>query len=101
MTRWLLVLLCLVWAGAASAQASRARSIEDCEKIRAAHEYNLCLAAFSPRVGERRARVRGSARQERTAIRRGRGGREIARSRGGRQSATFEVRSSRRSARRR
>lgn len=91
--RLLAALILIVWSGAAVAQ-TRARSVEDCEKIRSAHEYNLCLASFSPRVGQRRARVRGEPAQERTVARSGRSQRYVTR-RGGRQSAVFEVRGSR------
>jgi hypothetical protein len=91
--RTLILLLVLLWPALAQAQGA-ARTIEDCEKIASAHEYNLCLASFSPRQGERRARV-AAPREERRVGRRGRSRAGVVTRRGGRQSATFEVRGSR------
>ncbi|HEY8567408.1 MAG TPA: hypothetical protein VIL65_18050 [Beijerinckiaceae bacterium] len=99
--------LCLLLPSVAGAQA---RSIQDCEKIKADLAYNQCLADFGPRMGERAPRgaasavepdedeepkaTRGSGRSGSRAAARSRSGRYAARS-GGRLRATFDLRSNR------
>lgn len=89
-----LLLLCPLAVAAQSPEAPRA--VSDCERIKNDLAYNQCLASFGPKRGERAARA---AEDEGPAVRRpGRGGRSARRSRGGRQTATFDVVSGRRGA---
>jgi hypothetical protein len=89
-----LLLLCPLSVAAQSPEAPR--SVSDCERIKNDLAYNQCLASFGPKRGERAA---PAAEDDGPAVRRpGRGGRSARRSRGGRQTATFDVVSSRRGA---
>lgn len=48
-----LILLLAVTLTAAGTAAAAPRSIADCETVRAADAYNLCLASFGPAPGRR------------------------------------------------
>lgn len=50
------VILALTKAGSAS---TAQRSVEDCERLRNAHEYNLCLASFGPKARASRVSTSG------------------------------------------
>ena len=90
----LICLLFLLAPTLAFAQ-EQARSISDCEKIKADLAYNNCLASFGPKMGERRSRATAAPADadEEPAVRRG--GRRSSfsgRGRRGRVSASFDVR---------
>lgn len=55
------------------AQGAKPRSLEDCEKIEEAMNYNACLASFGPKRGERPSAGSGveRAQDEEPAARRG------------------------------
>jgi len=95
--KYLLTCLLLLSPLVAAAQSSDApKSVSDCERIKNDLAYNQCLASFGPKRGERAA---PTAEDEGPVLRRsGRGGRSARRSRGGRQTATFDVVSGRRGA---
>ena len=97
-----LVFLALLTLMLAHAPPAHARTLEDCEKIRDWHAYNLCLSSFGPRRGQRA--VTGQPRAEEPEHRvYGRGGRveqgrralapglSVQRVKGGRVRATFDV----------
>lgn len=50
-------LLCAALALLSPVEAIAAGSIDDCEKIKAAAAYNLCLASFGPKRGGGRAAI--------------------------------------------
>jgi hypothetical protein len=98
--RYACALLLLTWPFAAAAQT--ARSVADCEKVKGDLAYNQCLASFGPpaRSGSspstagpaepeepveqgRRSRMRTSGSGTDAGV--------VARRRGGRKSAAFEV----------
>jgi hypothetical protein len=59
----------------ASLPASAQTSIDDCEKIQKADDYNKCLAQFGPMRGQRAARPAGKRYGGSHASRRGQHGR--------------------------
>ena len=75
-----------------------ARTLDDCEKIKDWHAYNLCLSSFGPKRGQRS--VTGQPQAEgpegrvygrKAAARRAPGGLNVQRIAGGRVRATFDV----------
>lgn len=82
----------------ASAPAE-ARTLEDCEKIRDWHAYNVCLSSFGPRRGQRAATAvpagvdpeQRAYGRNRAAARRGPAGLTVQRVAGGRVRASFDV----------
>ena len=93
-------LICLLFllAPTLALAQEQARSISDCEKIKADLAYNNCLASFGPKMGERRSRAAAAPADadEEPAVRRGsRRGSYSRRGRRGRVSAGGEVRQSR------
>ena len=81
-------LICLLFllAPTLALAQEQARSISDCEKIKADLAYNNCLASFGPKMGERRSRAAAAPADadEEPAVRQS--------SRRGRVSASFSVR---------
>ena len=93
-----LLLLCPLAAAAQSQETPRSES--DCERIKSDLAYNLCLASFGPKRGERGAggAVVGEDDDGPAVTPSQRSGRAVRRARGGRQAATFDVVSGRRGA---
>lgn len=89
-------LICLLFllAPTLALAQEQARSISDCEKIKADLAYNNCLASFGPKMGERRSRAAAPAdADEEPAVQQSsRRSSSSRRGRRGRVSASFSVR---------
>ena len=90
-------LICLLFllAPTLALAQEQARSISDCEKIKADLAYNNCLASFGPKMGERRSRAAAApadADEEPAMRQSSRRGSSTRRGRRGRVSASFSVR---------
>jgi hypothetical protein len=99
--KYFVSLLLLVPLAAAAQSQAAAQSVAECETIKNDLAYNQCLASFGPKRGERASRSAGTDAEEvagQAASGSQRGGRAVRRGRGGRQVATFDVVGGRQSA---
>lgn len=84
--------------------SAQARTLDDCEKIKDWHAYNVCLASFGPRRGQRSVTNQPQAEDAESRVYRGRKqtarqttkGLSVQRISGGRVRATFDVSAPRR-----
>lgn len=94
------IVLALAFGSAPALAQDKPRSMADCEKIKGDLAYNQCLANFGPAAGLRAPRggpdtdpgLQAAEEEAQPVVRRGRrGSRTVARSRSGRQSASFVI----------